>query len=291
MEKQQITKLTTNTKLQSKNDINDKVWCYFYFYALLQNHCSSWLSQEPATAPKRKNTYHICHHLIATWYNFEDCRHEKDGVEYTKWSNFKQVIEKAKISCEGSKQKVSYHFADVGKTIKFIYLLPLIFVFGCIQLFDIELKDTSIYEKKSEFGKEKSKHLMLEFQTNKCLEDVDRFWQFRCFLKYKNDVIDEKSIEGGDFLGKIVNLENVNEQELNSPPYVTTDCINSPYMYKATLYDNFYDIEKLSFLQDDSFELLSCYAVGVTKSPRTYPKSNNISVLKETLKKLLQNKD
>jgi len=58
----------SNTKLPSKNDINAKVWCCFSFYALLQNHCSSSLEQEPATVPKRKNSYHICHHLIATWY-------------------------------------------------------------------------------------------------------------------------------------------------------------------------------------------------------------------------------
>lgn len=37
---------------------------------------------------------------------------------YSKWSNFSQVIEKAKIACTNSKQDVSDHFADVGKTIK-----------------------------------------------------------------------------------------------------------------------------------------------------------------------------
>ncbi len=61
--------------------------------------------------------------------NFEDCAHEKNGVEfwyarelqkllgYDKWSNFEGVIEKAKIACEKAKQKVSDHFADAGKTI------------------------------------------------------------------------------------------------------------------------------------------------------------------------------
>jgi len=58
----------SNTKFQSKNDINDKVWCYFVFYALLQNHYCNSLEKEPATVPKRKNSYHICHHLIEAWY-------------------------------------------------------------------------------------------------------------------------------------------------------------------------------------------------------------------------------
>jgi len=62
--------------------------------------------------------------------NFEDYLNENDGVEYwlardlqklleySKWDNFKKVIEKAKQSCKNSKQQPSDHFADVGKTIK-----------------------------------------------------------------------------------------------------------------------------------------------------------------------------
>lgn len=37
---------------------------------------------------------------------------------YTKWDNFKNVVEKSKVSCESSQIEVSDHFADVGKTIK-----------------------------------------------------------------------------------------------------------------------------------------------------------------------------
>jgi DNA-damage-inducible protein D len=37
---------------------------------------------------------------------------------YTKWSNFQNVINKAKIACEVSNQNISDHFADVGKTIE-----------------------------------------------------------------------------------------------------------------------------------------------------------------------------
>jgi DNA-damage-inducible protein D len=61
--------------------------------------------------------------------NFEDCVHEKDGVEfwyarelqellgYNKWENFEQVVAKAKIACESAQQRASDHFADVRKTI------------------------------------------------------------------------------------------------------------------------------------------------------------------------------
>jgi DNA-damage-inducible protein D len=61
--------------------------------------------------------------------NFEEYAHEQDGVEfwyarelqkllgYDKWSNFENVIEKAKIACNKAKQKVADHFADVGKMV------------------------------------------------------------------------------------------------------------------------------------------------------------------------------
>jgi len=39
-------------------------------------------------------------------------------LEYSKWENFKNVIEKAKTACEGSKIEALDHFADVRKTIQ-----------------------------------------------------------------------------------------------------------------------------------------------------------------------------
>lgn len=68
-------------------------------------------------------------HKLTT--NFEDSSYKtNDGVEfwlardlqhllgYDKWDNFKNVINKAKTACEVSGQKISDHFADIGKTIK-----------------------------------------------------------------------------------------------------------------------------------------------------------------------------
>ena len=63
--------------------------------------------------------------------NFESFSHKTDeGVEfwlardlqnllgYSKWDNFKNVVSKAKISCDSSKQLISDHFADVGKKVE-----------------------------------------------------------------------------------------------------------------------------------------------------------------------------
>ena len=61
--------------------------------------------------------------------SFEDAAYQEEGIEYwlardlqvllnySKWSNFLKVIEKAKTACENSDQNISYHFADIGKTI------------------------------------------------------------------------------------------------------------------------------------------------------------------------------
>ena len=60
---------------------------------------------------------------------FESASGEVKGVEcwsarelqevlgYTKWSNFSTVIDKAKEACEAAGEKVSDHFAGIGKMV------------------------------------------------------------------------------------------------------------------------------------------------------------------------------
>jgi DNA-damage-inducible protein D len=68
--------------------------------------------------------------LIARLHgNFEGAAHTEEGItfwlardvqpllEYTKWANFEEVIDKAKIACKNSGQAVENHFADVGKMV------------------------------------------------------------------------------------------------------------------------------------------------------------------------------
>ena len=53
-------------------------------------------------------------------YNGVECwsaRELQEILGYSKWSNFLNVIEKAKKACENADSRVSDHFADVGKMI------------------------------------------------------------------------------------------------------------------------------------------------------------------------------
>ncbi len=61
--------------------------------------------------------------------NFEDYAHQIDGEEfcfardlmgllgYTKWENFANVIDKAKIACQSSGHSTADHYPDVRKMI------------------------------------------------------------------------------------------------------------------------------------------------------------------------------
>lgn len=57
---------------------------------------------------------HINQYGAEVWY----ARDLAEVLNYTKWANFKRVIEKAMIVCESSDNEVLEHFADVGKMIK-----------------------------------------------------------------------------------------------------------------------------------------------------------------------------
>jgi len=67
--------------------------------------------------------------IIKLQKTFEDYVHKKDGLEfwfardlqklldYDEWRNFLNVIDKAKIACTNSGNKINDHFVDVNKTI------------------------------------------------------------------------------------------------------------------------------------------------------------------------------
>ncbi len=59
-----------------------------------------------------ENIKHINEYGQEFWY----ARELSTVLQYSKWSNFKTVIEKAKISCKNSSISVLEHFADIGKT-------------------------------------------------------------------------------------------------------------------------------------------------------------------------------
>lgn len=56
---------------------------------------------------------HINEYGTEFWY----ARELQDALEYSKWDNFKRVIDKAITACENSENTVSDHFADVGKMV------------------------------------------------------------------------------------------------------------------------------------------------------------------------------
>ena len=57
-------------------------------------------------------------HIDEFGNEYWEAREFSKVLEYSKWSNFKKVIEKAKLSCNNSNYNASDHFAEVGKTIK-----------------------------------------------------------------------------------------------------------------------------------------------------------------------------
>ncbi len=57
---------------------------------------------------------HIDENGVEFWY----ARELMTMLEYSKWENFKNVIEKAKISCKGSNITVEEHLPDVRRVLK-----------------------------------------------------------------------------------------------------------------------------------------------------------------------------
>lgn len=65
-----------------------------------------------------ENTFEAIKHVNEYGQEYWYARELQIALEYGKWDNFKNVIEKAKTSCKGSNNQVSDHFADVGKMVK-----------------------------------------------------------------------------------------------------------------------------------------------------------------------------
>ena len=65
-----------------------------------------------------KSTFEDIKHIDENGTHFWYARELMPALEYSKWENFEKVIEKAKISCEQSKNNINDHFPDVRKTIK-----------------------------------------------------------------------------------------------------------------------------------------------------------------------------
>lgn len=62
---------------------------------------------------KFENASHL-YKNIECW----SARDLQEILNYTKWDNFLKVIEKAKIACNNADERVSDHFADIGKMIE-----------------------------------------------------------------------------------------------------------------------------------------------------------------------------
>ena len=61
----------------------------------------------------KKSVFENIKHINEYGAKFWCARELAQALDYAKWSNFEKVIEKAKISCKGSGNEVSDHFADV----------------------------------------------------------------------------------------------------------------------------------------------------------------------------------
>ena len=64
-----------------------------------------------------ENSFDSIKQIDANGNEFWYARDLQAILEYTKWDNFLNVIEKAKIACQNSELSISDHFADVGKMV------------------------------------------------------------------------------------------------------------------------------------------------------------------------------
>lgn len=65
----------------------------------------------------KERTFEDIKHIDEFDNEYWEARELMEVLGYTKWGNFNKVIDKAKITCEISNNKVSDHFADAGKMV------------------------------------------------------------------------------------------------------------------------------------------------------------------------------
>lgn len=65
-----------------------------------------------------EKTFESIKHVTDDGEEFWTARELQEVLEYSKWGNFKKVIDKAKEACINSNIELNYHFADVSKTIQ-----------------------------------------------------------------------------------------------------------------------------------------------------------------------------
>ena len=80
-----------------------------------------------------ENIKHIDENGVEFWY----ARELQNILEYMEWRNFNQVIDKAKIACENSGERVVTNFVDVNKTVQLN--------FGTREIADIKLSRYACY--------------------------------------------------------------------------------------------------------------------------------------------------
>ena len=66
----------------------------------------------------KERTFEDIKHIDELDNEYWEARELMEVLGYSKWGNFDKVIDKAKITCEISNNKISDHFADVGKIVE-----------------------------------------------------------------------------------------------------------------------------------------------------------------------------
>lgn len=65
----------------------------------------------------QEKTFEDIKHIDEFGNEYWEARELMEALGYSKWGNFKKVINKAKVTCDVSNNKVSEHFADVRKVL------------------------------------------------------------------------------------------------------------------------------------------------------------------------------